>query len=87
MYCNKIILRAWLPNHHFRDIPLILGTLSPLSSHGVKTKASRFLTGTMKIFFFSNIVFQEKLSSILSFALRQLRHPGISLSRPSLPLQ
>lgn len=33
MYCNKIILRAWLPNHHFRDIPLILGKLSPLISH------------------------------------------------------
>lgn len=52
MYCNKIILRAWLPNDHCWDILSPVRKLSPLSSHDVKTKASEIRTGTMDIFLF-----------------------------------
>lgn len=58
MYCNKIILRAWLPNSHDWDSPRTPRKRSPLSSYKAKTKASRCLTGTIDIFF-NIIVFQE----------------------------
>lgn len=76
MYCNKIILRAWLPNDHFWDILRILRKLSLLWVHMVwKRRPPDFLLAQGTYSSFRSQSFESKLPSISSL------HCGSSVSQ------
>lgn len=81
MYCNKIILRAWLPNDTFWDFPRKLAALRSLC---VKAKASTFLTGTVDIFFLNQSLSWQ---IVLIFAPQPPSQPGVCLCQTSEPFQ